>query len=134
MTLQERCAALWERFKHNPSRPFVRVAIPPSRTDKPDVGEFQPGRHYFVVRVNEMFLAYDREWLRTYLPMVTVVSEFQYSREKQSVPFVVGPSILEKYGMALPNTGLVISNTRVAGIHPFQGGRLNLAVVLYKLN
>lgn len=134
MTLQERCEKLWQQFKQSPARPFLRLAIPATKTDKPERGEFKPGQHYFVVRVNEMFLAYDRQWFRSYLPMVTVVSEFQYGSEKQSVPFVVGPSMLERYGLVLPNKGLIISNTRVAGIHPFRGGRLNLAVVLYKLN
>jgi len=134
MTLQDRCGGLWEQFKQSPARPFARINIPAAKTDKPERGEFQPGQHYFVVRVNEMFLSYERQWFRTYLPMVTVVSEFQYGRDKQAVPFVVGPSILERYGLTLPERGLIISNTRVAGIHPFRGGRLSLAVILYKLN
>src|ERR1035438_4738085 len=83
MTLQERCEKLWQQFKQSPARPFLRLAIPATKTDKPERGEFKPDQHYFVVRVNEMFLAYDRQWFRSYLPMVTVVSEFQYDRKSK---------------------------------------------------
>lgn len=61
--------------------------------------------------------------------MVFVVSEFTYGRRAEAVPFIVGPALLSKHGSPVP-TGTVFSNTRVAGLHPYRGGRVNLAVVL----
>jgi hypothetical protein len=90
---------------------------------------FRPDQHYFQIRVNEMFLATSRQWFARFDPMVLVVSEFIYDKKVQAVPIVVGPAMLEKYGQKLP-AGMILSDTRVAGPHPYKGGRLNLAVVL----
>jgi hypothetical protein len=90
---------------------------------------FRRDEHYFQVRVNELFLATARQWFARFDPMVLVVSEFIYDKRPQAVPFVVGPSMLEKYGQQLP-AGMILSDTRVAGPHPYKGGRLSLAVVL----
>jgi hypothetical protein len=64
--------------------------------------------------------------------MVFVVSEFKYDKEDQAVPFVVGPMMMEQFGKKIPEH-MVFSNTRVAGLHPYQGGRLALSVVLYRV-
>jgi hypothetical protein len=90
---------------------------------------FRPEEHYFQVRVNEMFLATSRQWFAQFDPMVLVVSEFIYDKKVQAVPVVVGPTMLKKYGQELP-AGMILANTRVAGPHPYKGGRLNLAVAL----
>jgi hypothetical protein len=90
---------------------------------------FRPNEHYFQVRVNEMFLASSRQWFARFDPMVFVVSEFIYDKKVQAVPFVVGPTMLEKYGQKLP-TGMILADTRVAGPHPYKGGRVTVAVVL----
>ena len=84
---------------------------------------------YFQVLVNEMYLTYARKWFSTYDPMVLVVSDFIYDKEQTSVPFVVGPVLMEKYMEKVPQ-GMVFSDTRVAGLHPYRGGSLALAVVL----
>jgi hypothetical protein len=133
MNLFERCQQLLTKFEGAPARDFLRIAITPDHTDKPPGVPFSQHQHYFVVRVNEMFLALQRQWFRTFLPMVTVISEFHYGKSPQVVPFVVGPSLMEKDGLKLPDTSLIITNTRVAGVHPYRGGRLNLSVVLYQL-
>lgn len=98
--------------------------------DGAETGEsFRPDEHYFQVRVNEMFLASSRQWFARFDPMVLVVSEFIYDKKVQAVPVVVGPTMLEKYGHELP-AGTILANTRVAGPHPYKGGRLSLAVAL----
>lgn len=57
-----------------------------------------------------------------------------YDKKPETVPFVVGPSLIEKSGQKAPSGGgTVFSDTRVAGIHPYRGGRLTLSIVLYRV-
>lgn len=132
-TLLERWQVLWGHVKESSAVRTARFHIPSERTDRSaELGQpFKKDQHYFQVRVNEMFLARDRQWFTSYDPLVFVVSEFLYDKAVQAVPFVVGPSLLEQYKQELPE-GMVFENIRVAGLHPYKGGRLNLAVVLYQ--
>jgi hypothetical protein len=125
---------IWGSIHQSPAQIPSRITMP---RDHIDEGEklgvaFQPDEYYFQVRVNEMYLTYGREWFSKYDPMVFVVSEFTYDEKVEAVPFVVGPMMMEKYGMKIP-TGMIFSNTRVAGLHPYRGGRLTLSVVLYRI-
>jgi hypothetical protein len=124
----------WETIKETPTTVPARLTIDHSHVDHeqdPQVG-FKPNEHYFQVRVNEMFLSNSREWFTTYVPMAFVVSEFDYGGQGQEVPFVVGPAMIEKFGKKMAE-GTIFSNTRVAGLHPYRGGRLSLFVMLCRV-
>ena len=110
------------------------ILIPNDHVEGMDGGnhKFLADQHYFQIRVNDLYLPTSREWLNTYDPLVLFVSEFTYDREVESVPFVVGPNLLENIGQDLP-TGMTLRNTRVAGIYPYRGGRLNLSLVLCRV-
>jgi hypothetical protein len=132
-TIASRCKALWNTLsKGQPISPLA-ITIPPDhvRHDGPGwPGElFAPERHYFQVRVNELHLAANRQWFTVYDPMVFIVSEFDYEGKRVEVPYIVGPGLMEKYGIKTP-TGMVFEDIRVAGLHPYRGGRLTLSVVL----
>ena len=79
-----------------------------------------------------MHLTYNREWFAKYDPTVFIVSEFIYDKGLQIVPFLVGPTMLEKFGQQVP-TGMIFSDSRVAGLHPYRGGSLTLTVILFRL-
>lgn len=134
MTSLER---IWNRIRQSESQLPSRIAIPRDRVDAREAPStsFARDEHYFQVVVNEMFLTYKREWFNEYDPMVLVISEFTYAKERKSVPFVVGPSIIraavDESGRKLPN-GMLFNNTRVAGVHPYRGDGLTLSVVLYR--
>jgi hypothetical protein len=118
-------------IQHSARQMPTAVRIP---NDHVDEGQrlsmpFQRDENYFQVRINEMFLGDQRQWLSTIDPVVFVVSEFTYAGKEQSVPFVVGPGLVEKFGQKTPR-GMLFRNTRVAGLHPYRGGRLTLSVVL----
>jgi hypothetical protein len=135
MSLSERWRGLWDDVRRGETRMPTRVTIAADRVAWPadEPGEaFQPNEHYFMVRVNELYLAYSREWFATFDPMVLVVSEFTYDKSELAVPFVVGPSLLESKGQEVPD-GMIFSDTRVAGLHPYRGGRLTLSVVLSRV-
>lgn len=126
--------SLWNKIRQSPNLQPTRLAIPADHTDRREqMSEpFSDNQHYFTVRVNEMFLSYKREWYSTYAPMVMVVSEFLYDKKKVIVPYVVGPSMMEKHITRMPE-GMVFTNTRVAGIHPYKGDKLALSVVLNRV-
>ncbi|MDI7865294.1 hypothetical protein MRS76_25705 [Rhizobiaceae bacterium n13] len=87
---------------------------------------------YFSILVNELFLAQDRQWWATYDPVVLVISEFIYDKDKIVVPKIVGPSMIESQFGKLP-LGLVLNDTCVVGPYPFRGGRISISVVLYRV-
>jgi hypothetical protein len=133
-SLAERCKGIWDNIRQSEAQMPSRVAIPDNHVDDGDKVQtaLQPDEHYFLVRINEMYLTYSRKWFSEFDPMVFVVSEFTYDNKVVAVPFVVGPMMMKKYGPEIP-TGMVFSDTRVAGLHPYRGGRLNLTVVLYRM-
>lgn len=126
---------LWNRIKGTAAEKRASVAIDRTRVDVgATLGDrFEPDRHYFAVRLNEMFLAREREWAAKYDPLVTVESEFIYGAEEVKLPTAIGPSLLEKDGGAAPVGRMTFRDTRVAGLHPFRGGRLSLTIILYKV-
>lgn len=134
MSVPDSWAGLWQWIQSSPTQLASWVEIPSQNVDGQD-GEleaFESGRDYFQVVVNEMYLTKQRKWLSAIDPMVFVATEFTYDGKQHAVPFVLGPSMLEKYKQPVP-TGTIFSNTRVAGIHPYRGGRFSLTVVLYEV-
>jgi hypothetical protein len=133
-SLADRWASIWHMLTKSATRSQSRIIIPHSQVgDGRSAEAFRPDEHYFQVRINEMYLAYSREWVKTYDPMVSIVSEFLYNAKREAVPFIVGPSMLEKYKLPAPD-GMVFENTRVAGLHPYKGGSIALSVMLYKVS
>jgi len=127
---------LWDRIKGTPAERRACVAIARDHCDDGAAlgRRFAPDAHYFAVRLNEMYLAREREWATRYDPLVTVVSEFIYGSEEVKLPTAVGPSLLQQDGGAATPAGrMSLRNTRVAGLHPFRGGRLALTVILFKV-
>ena len=133
VSLVERCQSILNTIRQSPAQRPGIITIPLDHIEGEDFGKtFQPNEHYFQVYINEMFLKFDRKWFDVYSPMVFVVSEFIYGTGEEAVPFVIGPMMMEKYNQELP-VNMVFSNTRVAGPHPYRGGTVGLAVVLYQV-
>ncbi|MDX1638861.1 MAG: hypothetical protein R3281_12885 [Balneolaceae bacterium] len=133
-TLAERCGSIWNSIRQSPTQLPSGVTIPHGQVESGNQTSdlFTPNRHYFQVRVNEMFLSSGREWFAKYDPMVFAVSEFVYDKKREAIPFVVGPAMMQKFGRNLPE-GMIFSDTRVAGLHPYRGGQLTLSIILYKV-
>src|SRR5574338_1152116 len=113
-SLLDRCRDLWNRARSAPARPPICLTIPSHHVqqERPPGGVFEADKHYFQVRVNELFLANGRDWYRNYDPMVVVLSEFQYGRQVEAVPYLVGPALLEKAGVTQLPVGMVFNDTR----------------------
>jgi hypothetical protein len=131
-TLAEWWKGFWPKVQHGSAVLPTRYQIPSENVDKNMGVTFKRDQHYFLVRVNRIFLQYDRQFWTTYAPMALIVSEFQYDGENMVVPFVVGPSMLEKDQIELPR-GFLFLDTKVAGVHPYKGSGLKLTVILYRV-
>ncbi|MFG6100963.1 hypothetical protein U2F10_01840 [Leptothoe sp. EHU-05/26/07-4] len=130
----ERFQTIWRKISQGYSQPPMSLTIPQSRVDlslSAD-GALKQNARYFQVRINELHLSKTREWFTTYQPFVFVVSEFIYDNKIETVPFIVGPSLIEKHGQPAPQ-GMIFANTRVAGLHPYRGGKLNLSILLCRI-
>lgn len=105
--------------------------IPNVNTDHPEYldGLFEPQKHYFTVRVNEMFLSDKRKWFKEIEPMVFCLSSYIYGEQEIDNPFIVGRNLLETKMQNIPQ-GMIFNDTRVAGIHPYAGGRLVVSIAL----
>jgi hypothetical protein len=125
---------LKDLFKSWASSPTVLpylLQIPNNNTDDPQglAGEFEPQQHYFTVRVNEMFLSERRKWLKEIEPMVVCLTSYIYGEQEIDNPFIVGRNLIETKMQNIPE-GMIFQDTRVAGIHPFAGGRLIVSIAL----
>jgi hypothetical protein len=126
------------RIAASPRQRPSTVRIPADHVDpgkptqaghEPSDRAFRSDEDYFQVRVNEMFLHAARKWFSAIDPVVFVVSEYIYDKGEEPFPFMIGPAMIEKNGQKAAK-GMVLTDTRVAGLHPFRGGRLSLSVVL----
>ena len=98
-------------------------------TDQPPL---VPGDDYFQVRVRRVAVAYEREWLETYAPMLVVATEFSYGGETVTRPAVIGPSMIEQAGGSAP-ISTTIADSVVAGPHPLRAGGVGLTVALHRV-
>ncbi len=129
-SLSERWEKIWGYIQGSPAEVVRSIAIPSEHLFHSGASQrFEPGKQYFSVLINEMFLTHSRQWFDVYDPMALVVSEFTYGGKRTTVPFVVGPSLLEGKLQKVPG-GITITDTQVAGAHPYQGGRFAFTVVL----
>ena len=103
----------WGTLQHSPAILPTRHAVLGDHADTASGQTFKRNQHYFVVRVNRIFLKYGREFWTTYAPMALVVSEFSYNGKDLAVPFFVGPSMLEKDKIELPSWATAGARWRV---------------------
>ena len=109
------------------------IRIPNNNTGEEDELKvlFEPEKHYFTVRVNEMYLQSKRKWFQEIEPTVLCITSYIYGGQEIENPFIVGRNLLEA-NMKETADGMLFKNTRVAGVHPYEGGRMVVSMVLCK--
>lgn len=131
-TIFERLQAVWDSAKAGKAKKRAHFAISRDYIDKQLGPPFEPKKYYLQVRINEMFLAHEREWFAKYDPMVFAVGSYIYGKKLEASPYVIGPAMLEEFGQQVP-LGMIFENTPVSGLHPYQGGPLTLTIILSKV-
>jgi hypothetical protein len=126
---------VWGSVKAAPAKTRAAFAIPSDQVidSGPSGTAFVGGEHYFQVYVNELYLQNARDWFVHFAPMSFVATQYIYDREKTTAAFVVGPKMLEQFqGIEQPE-GMIFRNTSVTGIHPYQGGEVDITILLSRL-
>jgi hypothetical protein len=131
MTLSQRWSNLWNNHLKTPNKIPLYVEFLSDHVKDP---KYSPEPllkdvHYFLVQVNEMYLSNASKLWAKLNPMVFATSEFFYNYKTEVVPFIVGPSMIEKLNQPAPN-GMRFLGTKVAGLHPYKGGSFTLSVIL----
>ncbi len=135
MALVERIQKIWGSAKAAPALTRAAFAIPTARVlDGGGLGSpFASRQHYFQVYVNELYLQHAREWFVEFDPMSFVATRYVYDREETTAAFVVGPKLLQEFKDVDPPEGMIFRNTPVTGLHPYQGGPVELTILLSRL-
>ena len=131
--ITDRCLAMLRRMKEGPASYPTVINVGASQV----LDTFTPptlarNESYFAVRLNQLRLASGRKWWVQIAPMAFMVAEFQHGRERLAVPFVVGPSMLERFGQPVPG-GMLFDDTVIVGLHPYKGGRIAITAILYEV-
>ncbi|MGO7044074.1 hypothetical protein ACCT07_36430 [Rhizobium johnstonii] len=123
--------SLWKKIEARQTVPPRFAEILPERILSPLPGPnpIVLKKHYFAIVVEELFLAKSRKWQNEYDPMVLAVTEFSYDGGTKVLPYVIGPKLIGENSSSVPQ-GMLYRQARVAGIHPFRGGKITSTVVL----
>lgn len=133
MALSNFFTNLWNNIKSANTFVPTYIEFTAEQTDIPDeLIEFDDRRHYFMMSVSEMFLSYKRLWHQNFSPMVFTVCNFNYGNKIHEIPYMIGPSLLEKYQQQTPD-GMLFMNTPVVGMYPWRGGNVSFSVILCRI-
>jgi hypothetical protein len=126
----------WKRVRSGVEPVFSVVNFPPNKClPENTVGyRIAPESMSFTLRLNEMYLAENRQWWVTFDPLVVIVSEFTYGGENIAVPCIVGPGLIpDPQNAGASKYGTVLEDTLIAGPHPYRGGDVVISVRFYRV-
>lgn len=85
----------------------------------------EAGKNYFRVWLSEMCLAKDRDWFKSWYPVVHSIISIQYGNQQVNLPYVAGSLNLSDVNSS--NLDRVIQlNHRMTTLMPFNGGVVEL--------
>ena len=134
--LFETVSDLWADLRSGKVALPRAVTIPPERCGSREAVStiIRRNQMYFTVRINQMYLAENRQWWSVYDPLVVVVTEFVHGLQRITIPTVIGPNLIRKQKTAdRPRHGVVLLNTRVTGPHPYRGGDVDISIAFYQV-
>jgi hypothetical protein len=105
------------------SRKYMCVSIDPSHVKGATYSAepLEGGKNYFRLWLNEMCLAKDREWFKSWYPVVHSIIHFQFGNQEVSLPYVAGS--LNLNDVISSNMDRVIQlNHPMTTLMPFNGG------------
>ena len=135
-SLFEPAVRTWQGWRSG-STPLPEIAaIPPERCEPAGSAGtvIRRDRMDFTVRLNEMYLAENRQWWAVYDPLVVIVIGFNHGGARVTVPAIIGPDLIKRQSPEdQPRFGVVLRNIRVTGPHPYRGGDIDVSLALYRL-
>src|SRR5215203_3823473 len=124
--------ALWDVLSdlvHRDAQHLERIVIPGQNVvpASADAVPLQAGEGYFRLWVTEMFLQADREWFRTFYPVVQSLTTFHFGGGTQPVEVaqIAGPGHLQKLDPTNLDRVIQVDHT-LTPLIPFAGGTVQV--------
>ena len=120
--------SLWDTLKgwiDQDSTKLTYLPIDPSHVDRQiDATPLQAGRHYFRLRLVEMFLQKQVAWFTTWYPAVHSLVGCTFGNQRREIPYIADST---RVGMQQNQQGDVIArNFILTPTLPFNGGTVDL--------
>lgn len=128
---------IWNTLIREKSFTTAAFRIAPDHVLRTDTSrettQFVPRATYFELRLSQMFIQYQREYWREFIPMASMMTEFIFNGERTTVPIIVGPERLASAQQVERGDMVEYYNTRVAGPYPYQGDDISLFAGLFRI-
>jgi hypothetical protein len=128
---------LWNNLTREKAFTTAAFRIAPDRVLRTDTSrettQFIPRATYFEVRLSQMFIQYQREYWREFIPMASMMTEFIFDGTRTTVPIIVGPERLASAQQVARGDMVEYYNTRIAGPYPYQGDDISLFAGLFRI-
>jgi hypothetical protein len=126
--------ALWDTIVglvKKDAKKYIYVPIPTDhvRELQTDGAPLEAGKHYFRIWLTEMYLKKERDWFKSWYPVVHSLIRFQFGSQIVEIPHLAGPMHLD--GVTDANLDRAIQlNHNLTTLMPYNGGVVELAAGL----
>ena len=113
------------------SRKYIYLPIPADHVKdaKSDGAPLEAGKHYFRLWLTEMYLKKEREWFKSWYPVVHSLVRFQFGSQVVEIPNVAGPMHLKDVNESSLERALQL-NYNLTTLMPYNGGVVEVAAGL----
>lgn len=91
-------------------------------------------KHYFKIRLCEMFLKDKANWLQSFIPMAVALNVFHYATEKKEIPVFLGHAMLQEIERYIKDQDIEFSNVPIIGPIPYTGTDISIFLGLYRIS
>jgi hypothetical protein len=126
--------ALWETivgWVKKDAQKYLYIPISPDHVKDAhtDGTPLEAGKHYFRLWLSEIYLKKEREWFKSWYPVVHSLVKFQFGSQLVEIPHIAGPLHLK--GLNQGNLEHAIQlNHNLTTLMPYNGGVVELAAGL----
>lgn len=113
------------------ARKYIYLPIPADHVKdaQSDGAPLEAGKHYFRLWLTEMYLKKEREWFKSWHPVVHSLVRFQFGSQSVEIPHVAGPMHLK--GVSETNLERALQlNYNLTTLMPYNGGVVEVAAGL----
>jgi hypothetical protein len=113
------------------ARKYIYLAIPADHVKdaKTDGAPLEAGKHYFRLWLTEMYLKKERDWFKTWHPVVHSLIRFQFGSQLAEIPHVAGPMHMKNVNDSNLERAIQL-NYNLTTLMPYNGGVVEVAAGL----
>lgn len=123
-----------ERYRQSGTHKFYSAVPDDHVLGKSEAaGVLVQGKHYFSIRLCEMFLKNKTNYISGFIPMTVALNMFTYAGAPCTVPVLVGNQMLQSVEPYIRDQDIEIINTPVLGPLPYCGANVGFFIGLYRV-